>query len=66
MNIDDSLEARIRLLLPVATWSGMVETMLGWKHNITDIGPDEMVVLHRAYEAFDPGKPDTIRSKVIP
>lgn len=43
----------------------VVETVPGWAHNITNVGPDEMVVLLWANEVFDPDKPDTIASKVV-
>lgn len=42
----------------------IVETVPGWTHNITNIGPDEMVVMLWANEVFDPQRPDTVVSKV--
>ena len=37
----------------------VVETVPGWTHDITNIGPDEMVVMLWANEVFDRSKPDT-------
>lgn len=42
----------------------VVETIPGWSHDITNIGPDEMVVMLWANEIFDREKPDTVSSKV--
>lgn len=42
----------------------IVETVPGWTHDITNIGPDEMVVMLWANEIFDRTHPDTITSKV--
>ena len=44
----------------------VVETVPGWVHDITNIGSEEMVVLLWANEVFDPKRPDTISSKVVP
>ena len=44
----------------------VVETVPGWTHDITNIGPDEVVVMLWANEIFDPARPDTIASKVAP
>jgi UDP-2-acetamido-2,6-beta-L-arabino-hexul-4-ose reductase len=40
----------------------VVETVPGWTHDITNIGPDEMVVMLWANEVFDPSHPDTFAS----
>ena len=37
----------------------IVETVPGWTHDITNIGPDELVVMLWANEVFDRDKPDT-------
>jgi len=37
----------------------VVETVPGWTHDITNIGPDEMVVMLWANEVFDRARPDT-------
>jgi UDP-2-acetamido-2,6-beta-L-arabino-hexul-4-ose reductase len=37
----------------------VVETVPGWSHDITNIGPYEMVVMLWANEVFDRSKPDT-------
>ena len=37
----------------------IVETVPGWTHDITNIGPDEMVVMLWANEVFDRARPDT-------
>ena len=37
----------------------VVETVPGWTHDITNIGPDEMVVMLWANEVFDRDRPDT-------
>jgi UDP-2-acetamido-2,6-beta-L-arabino-hexul-4-ose reductase len=42
----------------------VVETVPGWTHDITNVGPDEMVVMLWANEIFDRARPDTIASKV--
>jgi len=42
----------------------VVETVPGWAHEVTNIGPDEMVVMLWANEIFDRANPDTIVSKV--
>jgi UDP-2-acetamido-2,6-beta-L-arabino-hexul-4-ose reductase len=42
----------------------VVETVPGWKHDITNIGSDEMIVMLWANEVFDPEKPDTFASAV--
>lgn len=39
--------------------SEIVETVPGWTHDITNIGPEEMIVMLWANEVFDRGKPDT-------
>jgi UDP-2-acetamido-2,6-beta-L-arabino-hexul-4-ose reductase len=41
-----------------------VETVPGWAHDVTNVGPDEMVCLLWANENFDRAKPDTIMMKV--
>ena len=43
----------------------VVETVPGWTHDITNIGPDEMVVMLWANEIFDRSKPDTYASPLI-
>jgi UDP-2-acetamido-2,6-beta-L-arabino-hexul-4-ose reductase len=40
----------------------VVETVPGWTHDITNIGPDEMIVMLWANEVYDPSKPDTFAS----
>jgi UDP-2-acetamido-2,6-beta-L-arabino-hexul-4-ose reductase len=42
----------------------VVETVPGWTHNITNIGPNELVVMLWANEIFDRSRPDTIPAKV--
>lgn len=42
----------------------IVETVPGWTHDITNVGPDELVVMLWANEVFDPEHPDTIRCPV--
>jgi UDP-2-acetamido-2,6-beta-L-arabino-hexul-4-ose reductase len=42
----------------------VVETVLGWTHDITNIGKDEMVVMLWANEVFDLDRPDTIACAV--
>jgi UDP-2-acetamido-2,6-beta-L-arabino-hexul-4-ose reductase len=42
----------------------IVETVPGWAHDVTNVGPDEMVCLLWANENFDRAKPDTIMMKV--
>lgn len=42
----------------------IVETVPGWTHDITNVGPDEMVVMLWANEIFDRERPDTIASQV--
>ena len=37
----------------------IVETVPGWTHDITNVGPDEMVVMLWANEVFDRARPDT-------
>jgi UDP-2-acetamido-2,6-beta-L-arabino-hexul-4-ose reductase len=37
----------------------IVETVPGWTHDITNTGPDEMVVMLWANEVFDRNRPDT-------
>lgn len=37
----------------------IVETVPGWTHDITNIGPDEMIVMLWANEIFDRQRPDT-------
>lgn len=44
----------------------VVETVPGWSHDITNIGDDTMVVMLWANEVFDPRRPDTVASKVLP
>lgn len=39
--------------------SRIVETVPGWTHDITNTGPDEMVVMLWANEVFDRNRPDT-------
>jgi UDP-2-acetamido-2,6-beta-L-arabino-hexul-4-ose reductase len=38
----------------------IVETVPGWTHDITNVGPDEMVVMLWANEIFDRVRPDTV------
>ena len=42
----------------------VVETILGWTHNITNIGKGEMKLLVWVNEVFDPEHPDTIAEEV--
>lgn len=42
----------------------VVDTIPGWKHDITNVGSDEMVVILWANENFNREKPDTVASKV--
>ena len=42
----------------------IVETVPGWTHDITNIGPDELVVMLWANEIFDRQQPDTVASRV--
>jgi UDP-2-acetamido-2,6-beta-L-arabino-hexul-4-ose reductase len=42
----------------------VVETVPGWTHDITNVGPDEMIVMLWANEVFDRDKPDTVACKV--
>ncbi len=42
----------------------IVETIPGWSHDITNVGPGEMIVMLWANEVFDSARPDTIASKV--
>jgi len=42
----------------------VVDTIPGWAHDITNVGPDEMIVMLWANEKFDRLKPDTVASKV--
>lgn len=42
----------------------IVETIPGWAHDITNIGPDELVVMLWANEIFDRARPDTIACPV--
>jgi len=42
----------------------VVDTIPGWVHDITNVGPDEMIVMLWANEKFDRLKPDTVASKV--
>jgi UDP-2-acetamido-2,6-beta-L-arabino-hexul-4-ose reductase len=40
----------------------VVETVPGWAHDVTNIGPGELVVMLWASEVFDPSRPDTVPS----
>ena len=42
----------------------IVETIPGWAHDITNVGPDEMVVMLWANEIFDRERPDTIARRL--
>ena len=42
----------------------VVETVPGWTHDITNVGPDEMIVMLWANEVFDRDKPDTVACAV--
>lgn len=42
----------------------IVETVPGWTHDITNIGPDELVVMLWANEVFDRARPDTFACPV--
>ena len=42
----------------------IVETVPGWTHDITNVGPDEMVVMLWANEVFDRARPDTFACAV--
>jgi UDP-2-acetamido-2,6-beta-L-arabino-hexul-4-ose reductase len=42
----------------------VVEAVPGWTHDITNIGPDEMIVMLWANEVFDLEKPDTFAFSV--
>lgn len=44
--------------------SEIVETVPGWTHDVTNIGPDEMVVMLWANEVFDSARPDTFACAV--
>ena len=44
--------------------SQVIETIPGWAHDITNVGPDEMIVLLWANEIFDPQRPDTYQSSL--
>jgi len=46
-------------LRTVGDKSRIVETVPGWTHDITNTGPDEMVVMLWANEVFDRNRPDT-------
>lgn len=53
-------------LLTSAEKAEIVETVPGWTHDITNIGPDEMVVMLWANEVFDRARPDTFACQVSP
>ena len=38
----------------------IVETVPGWTHDITNVGPEELIVMLWANEIFDRDKPDTV------
>ena len=40
--------------------SRVVDTVPGWAHDVTNVGPDELIVLLWANESFDPSRPDTV------
>lgn len=42
----------------------IVETVPGWTHDVTNVGPDEMVVMLWANEIFDLQQPDTFNCPV--
>jgi UDP-2-acetamido-2,6-beta-L-arabino-hexul-4-ose reductase len=42
----------------------VVETVPGWTHDITNVGPEEMVVMLWANEIFDRARPDTFTCPV--
>lgn len=42
----------------------VVETVPGWTHDITNVGPEEMVVMLWANEVFDRERPDTFNCPV--
>lgn len=42
----------------------IVETVPGWAHEVTNVGPDELVVMLWANEIFDPQNTDTMSSRV--
>lgn len=42
----------------------VVETIPGWAHDVTNVGPNTMIALLWANEVFDPQRPDTIARKV--
>jgi UDP-2-acetamido-2,6-beta-L-arabino-hexul-4-ose reductase len=44
----------------------IVETVPGWAHNVTSLGPGELIVMLWASENFDRARPDTIACKVAP
>lgn len=43
----------------------IVETVPGWTHDVTNIGPTNLIVMLWANEVFDRSKPDTYSMKVI-
>lgn len=43
----------------------IVETAPGWVHDITNVGPEEMVVMLWSSDIYDPDRPDTIAAKVF-
>lgn len=42
----------------------IVESVPGWSHDITNVGPDEMIVMLWANEVFDRDRPDTFKHVV--
>ena len=49
-----------------ADMAEVVETVPGWTHDITNIAPDEMVVMLWANDVFDRSRPDTFYCPVAP
>jgi UDP-2-acetamido-2,6-beta-L-arabino-hexul-4-ose reductase len=43
----------------------VVDTIPGWVHDITNIGPEIMIVLTWANEKFDRANPDTYPGEVV-
>jgi len=44
----------------------VVFSVPGWAHDVTNVGPDELVIMLWASEIFDRARPDTVRTKVHP
>ena len=44
----------------------VVFSIPGWAHDVTNVGPDDLLIMLWASELFDRARPDTVRSKVMP